>query len=356
MSVAVSNEPCLAIVAPENVDAFHCVTGTVVVDRHVKDIEVLHSQLRCMTVLKTADRKLRIASHIADGTWASVYCVYEADSQQSSALKVIPIEGAHVESAYAAIELLKTLRHPNIVQYHNHFTLTINDVSCLCIQLDFCGKGTLVDYIRAKANQKTGLSAAQVRDFITQLASALAYIHDQGFLHGDLRPESVLVTREREQLKLTGFGSSLRIERRGLAPRTIVGGCKSYAPPEWMDSEVPHRKLRSWETPLPSYDMWSLGCVLSELVTLKLLRNDRHYLRTALAADPEGLQAIDREVAAAHSGVFSNLLRRLLDTDPDSRITAAEALDVLQALQPQKPSSLLASFCRPFSVLASPRR
>lgn len=45
-----------------------------------------------------------------------------------------PACGAHVESAYAVIELLKTLRHPNIVQYHNHFTLPINDVSCLCIQ------------------------------------------------------------------------------------------------------------------------------------------------------------------------------------------------------------------------------
>lgn len=36
----------------------------------------------------------------------------------------------------------------------------------------------------------------------------------------------------------------------------------------------------------------SLGCVLSELATLKLLRNDRHYLRTALAADLAGLEGV----------------------------------------------------------------
>eukprot|EP00667_Euglena_gracilis_P005075 EG_transcript_5103 len=350
MAVATPEELCMAVIAPD-VDLAQCVTGAVVVDQHKKDVETLHAQLKYMTMLETSDRRqIRIASHIADGTWSSVYLVSEG-SGLMTALKVIPIEGANVDSAYADIELLKQLSHPNIVQYHRHFTHHINEVTCLCIQLGLCSKGALVDFIRGRHG--SALSAARVRDFTTQLASALAYVHEHGHLHGDLRPESILLTAEK-QLKLTSFGSPLWIDRWGLAPRTITGGCKAYAPPEWMHRESPHRPLQPLETPLPSYDMWSLGCVLSELVTLKLLRNDRRYLRTALAADPDGLQGITQEVTAAYSGLFAQLLGRLLETDPDTRATAPETLHLLQTLQ--SPKCMLPAFCRPLSHFNSPRQ
>eukprot|EP00668_Euglena_longa_P036919 GGOE01047497.1.p1 GENE.GGOE01047497.1~~GGOE01047497.1.p1 ORF type:complete len:362 (-),score=98.01 GGOE01047497.1:744-1799(-) len=340
MEELISEELHLAVIAPEGVDATQCVTGIVVMDQHQKDIKTLRAQLRRLTLMETADRRhLRISHHITDGTWASVYHVCEEDSGRFSALKVIPVEGANVDSAYANIELLKRLSHPNVVQYHTHFTESINDVSCLCIQLELCSRGTLGDYLHTKALQKPVISTARVREFTSQLASALAYIHEEGCLHGNLCPESVLLTMEK-RLKLTGFGSPLCLERRGLAPRTITGGCRTYAPPEWMDSESPHRALQALEMPLPSYDMWSLGCVLSELVTLKLLRQDRRYLRSALAADPIGLQGIAQEVAVAHHGLFALLFDRLLETDSDARITAPEALEALHSLSPRRHSPL----------------
>eukprot|EP00668_Euglena_longa_P009338 GGOE01011270.1.p1 GENE.GGOE01011270.1~~GGOE01011270.1.p1 ORF type:complete len:367 (-),score=112.84 GGOE01011270.1:754-1821(-) len=345
--------PLLAVVAPEDVDATHCVTGTVVVDRHKKDVRTLHAQVRYMTVLQTADqRRLRVSAHIADGTWASVYHVCEMDSSRFSALKVIPVEGSNVDSAYDNIELLRRLPHRNVVQYYSHFTLQVNGVRCLCIELEVCDNGTLISFLRVRAKHAWSMSVARVQDFASQLSCALAYIHDQGFLHGDLRPESVLVTADKV-LKLTNFGSPRWMERSGL-PRTITGGCKAYAPPEWMDSELPHRKLRAWETPLASYDMWSLGCVLSELVTLKLLRNDRHHWGTALASDPADLQGVSQEVAATHDGLFSPLLERLLDTDPEARMTASEALTELRGLHPRTTIPLV-QLCMPFTrVITTP--
>eukprot|EP00668_Euglena_longa_P014944 GGOE01018983.1.p1 GENE.GGOE01018983.1~~GGOE01018983.1.p1 ORF type:complete len:201 (-),score=53.60 GGOE01018983.1:221-823(-) len=198
------------------------------------------------------------------------------------------------------------------------------------------------------------MSTALIQDFATQLASALTYIHGRGFLHGDLSAENVLLTGKK-QLKLTNFGSPLWIDRLGHAPRTITGGCKAYAPPEWMDSVTPHRLLQAAETPLSSYDMWSLGCVLSELVTLKLIRNDRHFVRTALAAHRSGLKDVTQEVADAHNGLFSELLGRLLECDPDARATAPEAHQTLQDLPLHKPACLLAALCRPLSHLHSAR-
>eukprot|EP00668_Euglena_longa_P036445 GGOE01046844.1.p1 GENE.GGOE01046844.1~~GGOE01046844.1.p1 ORF type:complete len:363 (-),score=108.10 GGOE01046844.1:805-1866(-) len=349
MSAAAVELPCLAVVAPDGVNGTQCVIGNVVVDRHLKYVAVLHDQLRFMTIIRTADRRnLCITSHIADGMWASVYSVRE-DSGRPSAMKVIPVEGANVDSAHSEVSLLRRLDHPNIVQYYSHFTTRVRGVRCLFVQVEFCDRGTLADLIRTKAQkQKSPMSASRIQDFTTQLASALAYIHDQGILHGDLRPENVLVVGEKEQLKLSGFGSPLWMERRGLRPRTVSGGCKTYAAPEWMHTSAPHRKLESGETPPPSYDMWSLGCVLSELLTLKLLRHNRRYVRCSLAADPSGLQSIAQEVAATHSGLFSPLLGRLLETDPDARITATEALHMLQAIQPLNLFRRVSVLCRPF--------
>eukprot|EP00667_Euglena_gracilis_P012476 EG_transcript_12815 len=220
MPVAAPDGPVVALVADANPPATPCVTGTVVVDRHDRNMRVIHEQLRFTAIMKvTDDRRLHFAHHLSDGTWSSVHQVWEDETGNSFALKVIPVEGSNVDSAYANIDLLRRLTHANIVQYHGHFTQYVGGVRCLCMELELCHNGTLVNYLRT--HQKLGLSATRVAEFVSQLASALAYIHDQGCLHGDLRPESVLVTADK-QLKLTSFGSPLWVERKGLTPRTIA--------------------------------------------------------------------------------------------------------------------------------------
>eukprot|EP00667_Euglena_gracilis_P021798 EG_transcript_24010 len=255
--------PVLAVVAPLAPAATECITGTVVVDQHKKDRSVLHSYLRNGTIVKTPQLQLRVVGRIADGTWSSVFHVYEEDFSSCYALKVIPIEGTNVRSAFELSDMLKKLKHPNIVKNHCHFIHSYNDVNCFCCLMEYCGGRTLAGFIWDKSHLKLGISASRIQDFSIQISSALIYIHGKGLLHGDLRPGNILVTRE-QKLKLTGFGSPLWLERANHTPRSITGGCKTYAPPEWMGSEVPHRELRQWEKPLPSYDMWSFGCVLGE--------------------------------------------------------------------------------------------
>eukprot|EP00668_Euglena_longa_P008737 GGOE01010516.1.p1 GENE.GGOE01010516.1~~GGOE01010516.1.p1 ORF type:complete len:343 (-),score=67.08 GGOE01010516.1:1585-2613(-) len=270
----------------------------------------------------------QVLSHIAYGTWSSVYHILGGEQQRYAALKVVPVGAACAESALEEVETLRKLCHPNVVQCYDHFIRPINDTRCLFVQLEYCAKGTLLDYLRAKQRRRTQLPASKVATFASQLISALKFIHAKGLLHGDIRPETILVTQD-TQLKLSSFGSPLWIERHGRVARTITGGDRVYAPPEWADSVVPHRRLQQWETPLSSYDMWSLGCVVSELVTLKLLRQDRRCT-AAVASNHEMLQDILTEVADAHSGIFTPLCLRLLTADATERLTAEEACRVLR--------------------------
>eukprot|EP00667_Euglena_gracilis_P026144 EG_transcript_31186 len=188
-------QPYTAVVATESQD--ECITGTVVEDKHEKDMHALHSHLHSGSIVETPESRLRIVSRVADGTWSSVYHVCDEDYGRSYALKMIPIEGANVRSAFARAATLKQLKHPNIVKYHAHFIHAYSGVNCFCCLIEFCGSGTLSSYIWAKAHQKLGISASRVQDFAIQLGSALAYIHEHGYLHGDLRPGNILVMRER---------------------------------------------------------------------------------------------------------------------------------------------------------------
>eukprot|EP00667_Euglena_gracilis_P010600 EG_transcript_10805 len=321
----------VASIAPDLDDDPNCVVGTVLLDQHARDLETVHSLFsRRVPITLAGQTHARVSAHIADGTWATVYLVFQEDAKRFAALKVVPVGAANAESYHAEVETLRRLQHPNVVQYYGHFVRRINTVKCLCIELEYCGKQTLGDYIVAKQAMARPMPAPELVAFAAQLAAALQYVHEQGLLHGDLRPENVLVTPE-NKLKLASFGSPLWIERHGRVPRTITGGDRVYAPPEWADTVPLHRRLQPAETPAPAYDMWSLGCVVTELVTLKQLRQDRRCT-AALASNAEMLAGLHAEVATAHEGRFATLCAKLLAVDVKSRLTAAATGAVLRSL------------------------
>eukprot|EP00669_Euglena_mutabilis_P010324 TRINITY_DN5078_c0_g1_i1.p2 TRINITY_DN5078_c0_g1~~TRINITY_DN5078_c0_g1_i1.p2 ORF type:complete len:115 (-),score=38.42 TRINITY_DN5078_c0_g1_i1:188-532(-) len=70
--------------------------------------------------------------------------------------------------------------------------------------------------------------------------------------------------------------------------------------------------------------MWALGCVLAEMVTLRLIFGDRVAHFEAVASDPVAMDALEAEGAAAHHGRFAPLLAGLLARDPTERLDAEE--------------------------------
>lgn len=92
---------------------------------------------------------------------------------------------------------------------------------------------------------------------LKQLLEALLYIHERFILHRDLKPSNILLTGN-GHLKIADFGVSRRLSCTLPKARTSVG-TPQYMPPEMMLS-------RSYTY---HSDMWSLGCVLYEMVALR---------------------------------------------------------------------------------------
>eukprot|EP00667_Euglena_gracilis_P008993 EG_transcript_9117 len=285
---------------------------------------------------------LQLRGRLAKGAWSAVYRVTERVQRRDFALKVIPQQGTHITSYYEETRKLEKLKHPNIIEVYDHFVFEEEDSPCplLCIRLELC-KCSLEQYIRSQREKQRPLPTADVCEFVTQLAAALAYVHRQGLLHGDVSSANVLLASPPAghlavhsghlTVKLANFGSSQRTRRPGAPPLTVTGGSHAYAPPEWVNSTSPRRPLTALETPLPSYDLWGLGCVLSEMATMALILDDRQPQGDSLATDPCCLEALKREMAAAHDGALADLCCALLEEDPDERPSAEAVPSLLPA-------------------------
>eukprot|EP00668_Euglena_longa_P044817 GGOE01060298.1.p1 GENE.GGOE01060298.1~~GGOE01060298.1.p1 ORF type:complete len:386 (+),score=80.95 GGOE01060298.1:103-1260(+) len=278
---------------------------------------------------------LKVQGLLGKGSWSMVYRATEMVHRKNFALKVVPQQGTHITSYYEEVRKMSKLKHPHIVEMYDHFMFEEADSPCplLFIRMELC-RFSLEQHIRREQQREHPMPSADIGTYVMQLASALAYIHRQGMLHGDVHSANVLLAAGPTgsmAVRLANFSSSQRIVRPGAAPLTITGGNRVYAPPEWVNSTAPCRPLTALEMPLPSYDLWGLGCVLSEMATMKLVSDERLLNVDSLATDLCCLAALKEEMGRVHDGLLVELCCGLLEVDPDERFSAEEVPDHLPA-------------------------
>src|SRR5205823_11062053 len=142
-----------------------------------------------------------LVEHLADGAHAVVYRAVDLCCGLEVAVK-FPLRGTRAEPARKArwrreMALLTMLDHPGIL--HRWYAHEHHDTY---VVLELAAGGDLRSWIRSAPG---GLPAGQAARWGRELADALAYLHGEGVVHGDVRPENVLVTDELT-LKLAHFG------------------------------------------------------------------------------------------------------------------------------------------------------
>lgn len=168
------------------------------------------------------------------------------------------------------VETLRTLGipgHPNLIkvlaEYHEDA-----DPCWFWAILEFADQGDLFAFISAMHDDGKA-NLAMVREYGWQLAASVQYIHSQGIVHLDLKPENVLLQKPVAgappnhplSLKLCDFGMAQKIMNPGGAGRLLRHRCGTLA---YMAPEVYEHKS-SYDGRLA--DAWSYGVVLFILVT-----------------------------------------------------------------------------------------
>ncbi|KXZ47617.1 hypothetical protein GPECTOR_34g776 [Gonium pectorale] len=203
-------------------------------------------------------------------------------------------------------QLLDSLDHPNIIRYRESF---VDKDGSLCIVTSFCEEGDLFTRIRKKASQKEYFTEQEVMNMFVQIASAISYIHSKRVLHRDLKTQNIFIARG-GIIKLGDFGISKVLERTDAFATTVTGT------PYYMAPEICTNQPYTYKS-----DIWSLGCVLYELCTLK----------HAFAAD--SLLSLVYQIVRGNfppiptdqfSSGLSDLVNRLLARDAGARPSLGE--------------------------------
>ncbi|XP_034063133.1 serine/threonine-protein kinase Nek3 [Gymnodraco acuticeps] len=190
---------------------------------------------------------------IGEGSFGRALLVRCKSSQEKYVVKEIqlPKNNSKLENPRREAILLSKMKHPNIVTFREAFEAD----GLLCIAMEFCSGGDLLQ--RMQQQKTTQFSVDHILRWFAQMCAAAQHIHDKRVLHRDLKSKNIFLT-DNGTIKLGDFGSACILNSSKAYANTYVG-TPYYVAPEIWDNKPYNNKS----------DVWSLGCVLYELCTLR---------------------------------------------------------------------------------------
>jgi predicted Ser/Thr protein kinase len=263
--------------------------------------------------MRTKIGKFEILRLLGKGSMGEVYLGLDPSLGREVAIKTInrdSVFGAESESQFdREAKALAAMNHPNIVTLFDYGT----DDGTSYLVMEYLEGDDLATLI-----ERQSLSRRELLEALAQVCDGLAYAHDRGFVHRDLKPGNVRVTLlgNRIHAKLLDFG----IAAAACADPTALGswvGTVSYMAPEYLGSGKA----------TPSSDLFAIGVAIYEILSggRKPFTADTPagVINAILRLPPIEL---DPEEVGDVPGGFGEILARSLAKEPADRYPSAAAL------------------------------
>jgi len=157
------------------------------------------------------------------------------------------------ENSLNEIRILASINHQNIISYKDAFY--DSELNALCIVTEFADDGDLEKKINDHIKKKTQFSETQIFSIFIQILNGLKALHDQKIMHRDIKAANMLLFKD-GFVKIGDMNVSKVIKNGLMNTQT---GTPYYASPEVWNNKSYDCKS----------DIWSLGCLLYEMTTLK---------------------------------------------------------------------------------------
>lgn len=243
-----------------------------------------------------------LENEIGIGAFSSVYkCVRNIDSKEF-AVKII--DKSHFNendklNLKNELSILKLVSHPNIIHMDGFY----ESKKYIYFVIEYVQGGDLLSNLM----NKNVYSDLELKKLTKTIAECLAYLHELGIVHRDIKPENILCDNSTGKLILTDFGLSQMI----LPNNKLLDTCGTL---DYVAPEVLEFQGYGMET-----DIWSLGIILYLVYYGKLPfigTNDLDTIDNIKFKEPFYLE----------NKKANDLISRLLDKNPKTRINAQEIL------------------------------
>lgn len=280
---------------------------------------------------------------IGGGTSGSVYAAIDLDTGYLLAVKEIRLQEPSLLPAVAQqirdeMGVLEVLDHPNIVSYHG---IEVHRDK-VYIFMEYCSGGSLATLLEhGRIEDETVIMV-----YTLQMLEGLSYLHQAGIAHRDIKPANILLDHN-GVIKYVDFGAAMVIARQGKTLAAMdpnanpasakegtgagkdahtrrnqrsVTGTPMYMSPELVRGEIDNSIGRQG-----SMDIWSLGCVILEMVTGHRpwagIDNEWAVMYKIAQGNYPTLPALDQ---LSELGI--DFIKRCFELDPAKRPSAVELL------------------------------
>ncbi|KAM7207379.1 Protein kinase-like domain containing protein [Naviculisporaceae sp. PSN 640] len=202
------------------------------------------------------------------------------------------------------IAIMKKLNHPNLVRLIE--VLDDPEEDSLYMVLEMCKKGVVMNVgLNETATPK---SKEECRYWFRDLILGIEYLHSQGVVHRDIKPDNLLLTED-NVLKIVDFGVSEMFEKPENMRTAKPAGSPAFLPPELCVAK--HGDVDG-----KAADIWSMG------VSLYCLYYGRLPFERAGVLDMyEAIKTENAPIPEDEDPQFVDLMNKLLEKNPEKRIT-----------------------------------
>ncbi|XP_076049282.1 uncharacterized protein LOC143029956 [Oratosquilla oratoria] len=263
-----------------------------------------------------------VNSLLAEGGFAKTVLVTNVTSGLTSVAKIPTRRDDCAIETSKETEALSALSHPNIVRLVDIAT----DGVCDIVVTEYCPGGTLCHALERHLKTPSRSWGNRIVYYFRQLVSAISFMHENNFVHLDLKSENMVLDAKKRIVKVIDFGLSARTST--VYGRDMNGsqGTPWYVAPEVLDkAQHPYAGGK--------VDVWALGCVLYELCEghlpyfepwindLLLKHQMTYYLRCCAGGGPALKTVLPGVFSKAQEQALLNVLRGMLDPNPEKRVT-----------------------------------
>ena len=245
----------------------------------------------------------KLLHHCGSGAYGSVYYAENTVTHHFFALKILNVSEKVSERELRGLSNYKNCRHPNLLQIH-HIEKTDEIIFYTMDAADNVGDGEkyIPDTLSRRLEQKKTLPVPEILKMANELLDGLAFLHKQGLVHRDIKPDNILWIDGKATLGDIGLTAHTE--------NTSFAGTPGF---------ISDSLLRGKKTATPDDDLYALGKVIYCALTGCSPREYPHYPGDVTISDAGPLIKTYTSVCESPSSVSSSEeMKKLLNSTGSS--------------------------------------